>query len=165
MSAICQGRRQKRQPTRKRRRCPARSSSGRPRKVKANLTCLKTMKWCSNMKNRRATATENQSRKAGANAGCKTGGTALLSPDRRREPGERAFPGDAARARREQAKPPRSRPRWSARPGERQAVRRATHWRGRRAGESVGRERGGGFRLVLLATSAPRVLAVATSRF
>jgi hypothetical protein len=44
--------------------------------------------------------------------------------------------------------------------GERQAVRRATHWRGRRAGESVGRERGGGFRLVLLATSAPRVITV-----
>lgn len=39
--------------------------------------------------------------------------------------------------------------------GERQAVRRATHWCGRRAGESVGRERGGSFRLVLLATSAP----------
>lgn len=51
-----------RQPTRKRRRCPARRSSGGPRKVKANLTCLKTMKWCSNLKNRRSrtTATESQ---------------------------------------------------------------------------------------------------------
>jgi hypothetical protein len=37
------------------------------------------------------------------------------------EAGERPAPGDDARARRERAVSPRSRPRWSARPGEREA--------------------------------------------
>jgi hypothetical protein len=72
--------------------------------------------------------------------------------------GERPAPGDGARARRERAVSPRSRPRWSARPGEREA----RHWRGESAGESdVARSNWSTCRDLI----GPRVLAVATSRF
>ena len=64
--------------------------------------------------------------------------------------GERPAPDDGARARRERAVSPRSRPRWSARPGERRA-------RGRRGT--------GGVRATWRDLIGPRVLAVATSRF
>jgi hypothetical protein len=72
--------------------------------------------------------------------------------------GERPATGDGARARRERAVSPRSRPRWSARPGEREA----RHWRGESAGESdVARSNWSTCRDLI----GPRVLAVATSRF
>jgi hypothetical protein len=77
------------------------------------------------------------STKAGGNAGGNAGEREPLPPARGREAGERGSPGDDACARRERAVSPRSRPRWSARPGERRA-------RGRRErGEALaGRERG-----------------------
>jgi hypothetical protein len=65
--------------------------------------------------------------KAGGNAGGSGGEREPLPPARGREAGERGSPGDGARARRERAVSPRSRPRWSARPGEREArARRGT---------------------------------------
>jgi hypothetical protein len=80
--------------------------------------------------------------------------------------GERPAPGDGARDRRERAVSPRSRPRWSARPGERRARgRRGTggaRAQGESAGESdVARSDWSTCRDLI----GPRVLAVATSRF
>lgn len=82
------------------------------------------------------------------------------------EADERPAPGDGARARRERAVSPRSRPRWSVRPGERRARgRRGTggaRARGESAGESdVARSDWSTCRDLI----GPRVLAVATSRF
>jgi hypothetical protein len=59
--------------------------------------------------------------KAGGSAGCSAGEKRPLPLARGREVGERPAPGDGARARRERAVSPRSRPRWSARPGEMRA--------------------------------------------
>jgi hypothetical protein len=84
--------------------------------------------------------------------------------------GERGSSGDDARARRERAVSPRSRPRWSARPGERRARGRrergealaGARARGESAGESdVARSDWSTCRDLI----GPRVLAVATSRF
>jgi hypothetical protein len=57
----------------------------------------------------------------GGSAGGSAGEKRPLPPARGREAGERLAPGDGVRARRERAVLPRSRPRWSARPGERRA--------------------------------------------
>lgn len=57
-----------------------------------------------------------------------------LSPGTEREVVERVSPNDAASAQRERAILPRSRPCWSARPGERRVRRGATRWRGRDGG-------------------------------
>jgi hypothetical protein len=76
--------------------------------------------------------------------------------------GERPAPGDSARARRERAVSPRSRPRWSARPGERRARGRRDTGGARARGESaVARSDWSTCRDLI----GPRVLAVATSRF
>ena len=77
-----------------------------------------------------------------------------LPPARGREAGKRPAPGDGARARRERAVSPRSRPRWSARPGEREA----RHWWGE---SDVARSDWSTCRDLI----GPCVLAVATSHF